>query len=610
MASSLGYLQMFNLKTLLVLALSTTCISSTTFDPVSNTPTEKSIVDLTYARYLGSTVPTSHTAGENVTFFGGIPYAQPPLGSRRFAAPQPLHGRVQKDGVPPLVDAREWAEPCVQQPAKLGVGVEDCLKLNVWKPTKAKEGDNLPVVVYIHGGGFYAGGPRGFPLHTWVTQSLSQNGRGLIGITIAYRLNLLGFLGSHSILQGTQGGALNRGLLDQRMALKWVKDNIHKFGGNGKDVTIVGESAGGASVVMQLVAYGGKRPTNFQRVIAHSIGYQQMPNMTMVQQRFEVAASAMSCAVGGFSSDTEIMKCLESAPLDSLIAGINSIPNNHLAPHLEPDSMLNDGLKTESFLPALPSTLLRTGRFARNVQFIGGHATHDGRNFAGGRPEHFQNESDVRRLVFGGRWPWVTNATINKGLALYPPSGPGSPFADEWERAWTVGGNVVFTCMDLFAAQQVTKYNKKNSVDPAYLFRWNSPNPVLYQAEPWRGVMHTSDLFFLFNGSSAPDAGATFTALNQTEQYLADEATAYWTSLVSSGDPNRAKTGSSSSPVWRTAFGTREGVVGRRLILTQAHADGEGGTPRTLSRMEDVDRVEDERCAFWMSEDVTRESAV
>lgn len=164
---------MFNLKTLLVLALSTTCISSTTFDPVSNTPTEKSIVDLTYARYLGSTVPTSHTAGENVTFFGGIPYAQPPLGSRRFAAPQPLHGRVQKDGVPPLVDAREWAEPCVQQPAKLGVGVEgmrgisaiiwsvqrlifnvsfptDCLKLNVWKPTKAKEGDNLPVVVYIH----------------------------------------------------------------------------------------------------------------------------------------------------------------------------------------------------------------------------------------------------------------------------------------------------------------------------------------------------------------------------------------------------------------------------------------------------------------------------
>ena len=92
--------------------------------------------------------------------------------------------------------------------------------------------------------------PQGFPLHDWVNQSKSK----IVGVSIAYRLNLLGFLAGNTT---RADGDLNAGLLDQVAALEWVQRHITKFGGDPNEVTIDGESAGGASVAMQIVAYGG-----------------------------------------------------------------------------------------------------------------------------------------------------------------------------------------------------------------------------------------------------------------------------------------------------------------------------------------------------------------
>ncbi|KAJ6517036.1 Carboxylesterase [Mycena vulgaris] len=129
--------------------------------------------------------------------------------------------------------------------------MSDCLTLNIWKPTNASAGAGLPVVVYIHGGGFYANSPQGFPLYDWV----AQHPGGIIGVSITYRLNLFSFLGGPVV---AADGDLNTGLLDQRAGLEWVQRHISKFGGNPENVTIYGESAGGASVVMQIAAYGDK----------------------------------------------------------------------------------------------------------------------------------------------------------------------------------------------------------------------------------------------------------------------------------------------------------------------------------------------------------------
>ncbi|KAG8853590.1 hypothetical protein FRB91_004695 [Serendipita sp. 411] len=113
------------------------------------------VVDLGYAAYVGNSTSPAGVVNSSVTFFGGIPYVQPPLGQLRFRAPKLLNEKYNATRT--VTDARKWGPTCVQQPAVEGVGVEDCLSLNVWKPTSAKAGDRLSVFVYIHGGGFFFG---------------------------------------------------------------------------------------------------------------------------------------------------------------------------------------------------------------------------------------------------------------------------------------------------------------------------------------------------------------------------------------------------------------------------------------------------------------------
>lgn len=107
------------------------------------------VVDLGYAAFAGNSTSPSGILNSNVTFFGGIPYAEPPLGDLRWRAPKNLdENATTQDGK--IMDARNWGPPCIQRPAVVGIGSEDCLTLNVWKPTNASEGDKLPVAVYIH----------------------------------------------------------------------------------------------------------------------------------------------------------------------------------------------------------------------------------------------------------------------------------------------------------------------------------------------------------------------------------------------------------------------------------------------------------------------------
>ena len=116
-------------------------------------------------------------------------------------------------------------------------------------PANATNTSSLPVAFYIYGGGFSSGTTQGFPMYDWVAQN-----PGIVGVSPAYRLNALGFLAGPGI---AIDGDYNVGLLDQRAAMEWVQRHINSFGGNPNEVTIIGESAGAASVVMHVTAYGG-----------------------------------------------------------------------------------------------------------------------------------------------------------------------------------------------------------------------------------------------------------------------------------------------------------------------------------------------------------------
>ncbi|KZT28612.1 alpha/beta-hydrolase [Neolentinus lepideus HHB14362 ss-1] len=534
------------------------------------------VVNLGYAAYAGnSTSPTGSVDG-SVTFFGGIPYAQPPLGNLRFRAPQPLDESVKNGGHVSASDARNWGPACIQQPAAVGAGSEDCLLLNVWKPANATAGDNLPAVIYIYGGGFFAGTTQGFPLYDWV----AQHPTGIIGVSMGYRLNVLGFLSGNEV---QADGDVNAGLLDQRAAIEWVQRNIVQFGGNPDEITISGESAGGASVIMQITAYGGTRGVPFKRAIAQSIGYGYTANLTLQEELFRNVTLVAGCP----SSGPEVMPCLRSASLGAIVAAINHVPLGRVAPVVDGPS---------GFMPELPSRLVGSGNFTP-VEFIGGHCTNDGRTFVGGTPSEFETDEDVARLVFA-RWPGVNNETIQQALQLYlAPGTPGSPFSTQYERAWTMAQDIMFGCFDWYTENAMIE----KGVNNVFAFRWNAPDTVLYNAAPYRGVMHTSDVYFLFDGTNpTANAGAAFTPFNSTEKLLSAQAISYWTSFASSGDPSTSRT--PYSPIWTYFTNSTENY---RMVLTE-------GTSLnvTASAMEVYPPMEIERCKFWMQANVTDQTAI
>jgi len=176
-----------------------------------------------------------------VRVFNGIPYAAPPIGELRWQAPQPA---APWEGIR---DASKPGPACMQGKVFGDIVLpdlsEDCLTLNIHTPARAAS-DRLPVMVWIHGGGFQAGGGAE-PRHDGV--ALAR--KGIVLVTFNYRLGVFGFLSNPELTRESGRGASgNYGMLDQVAALRWVRDNVAAFGGDPGNVTIFGESAGSFAV--------------------------------------------------------------------------------------------------------------------------------------------------------------------------------------------------------------------------------------------------------------------------------------------------------------------------------------------------------------------------
>ena len=185
---------------------------------------------------------------DGVASFKGIPYAAPPVGDLRWRPPRPA---TPWDGVR---DCLDFANDCLQAPGEFEdirtTTSEDCLFLNVWAPAYAGPGDDLPVMVWIHGGGYVGGGTS---VPTYDATAFAR--RDIVAVTINYRLGRFGFFAHPAVVANAGDEPFgNYGLMDQAFALAWVQANVTAFGGDPGRVTIVGESAGGESVVHLLTS--------------------------------------------------------------------------------------------------------------------------------------------------------------------------------------------------------------------------------------------------------------------------------------------------------------------------------------------------------------------
>jgi para-nitrobenzyl esterase len=241
---------------------------------------------------------------DGVQEFRGIPFALPPLGDRRFASPAP------QTPWPGVLDATHHRSPCPQVVRYGQTDAsedEDCLYLNIAAPAAGgKHSHRLrPVLVWIHGGAYVGGSADIYPLRHYAMRG------DLVIVSVNYRLGVLGFL-AHPSLDPRHAGTL--GLEDQREALRWVRRNIRAFGGDPDQVTVAGESAGAASVCMQLIA---PRESSglFQRAIVQSIGC-----TIRLRSREQANATALRIAAAVHCDDaTTAPACLRSKSVAELL---------------------------------------------------------------------------------------------------------------------------------------------------------------------------------------------------------------------------------------------------------------------------------------------------
>ncbi|KAI5117711.1 hypothetical protein M0805_003200 [Coniferiporia weirii] len=267
------------------------------------------IVDLGYSTYQATLNTTS-----NVTSFLGIRYASPPTGQLRFQAPAPpliIEGIQLADTQPPECPQAPMgiASTSPFQLYKRATDIEDCLFLNVFVQGEVSPDLGLPVVVWIHGGGYVFGGAAQYDGGDLIKDA---NG-GVVVVEIQYRLGLFGFLPGSKM---KKHGALNAGLLDQEFALKWVQQHISNFGGDPKKVTIWGESAGAGSVLQHIVAHSGNtQPSLFRAGMTSSTYLPPQYNYddAIPEQLYSKVVQQVGC-----SNSSDTFSCLVTADASSL----------------------------------------------------------------------------------------------------------------------------------------------------------------------------------------------------------------------------------------------------------------------------------------------------
>ncbi|OJJ07741.1 hypothetical protein ASPVEDRAFT_877842 [Aspergillus versicolor CBS 583.65] len=403
------------------------------------------IVDLGYAKYRGSYNATSGT-----NEWHGIRYAQPPLGEFRWQAPRDIE--YHYNHTLSMLDATAPGPICVQgAPAWLGMmlsmeaGIvsndpieesEDCLSLDVMVPAKPAS-TSLPVLVQIHGGGYTSGYGRLVPGNALVFQSRGD----LIYVSVQYRLGAYGFLGGVEV---TENGVTNVGLLDQRAALNWVQRHIASFGGDPAKVTIIGGSAGGGSVIDQMIMYGGDFNPPFRAAIAEYPWMQPYHNNTALQRQYNQLLSIANCSniacLRGLSEE-DLANAVNQTYYKAYAHGEYGYGDFYYGPYVD-----------RNIIRDLPSQEFKTGHFSK-VPLMTNREGYEGATFTNSSEvTPFEMQQGLETL-----FPNAKQSFFNRLYQLYPRAAYNSTFFQRQQ----LFGDFIISCPTYYFGAAVSDWGNR-----------------------------------------------------------------------------------------------------------------------------------------------------
>ncbi|KAK8060815.1 carboxylesterase [Apiospora saccharicola] len=435
--------------------------------------TSAPVVDLEYSRYQGYYDPDF-----DLNIYKGIRYAAPPVGELRWQRPRaPVVNRSEviqaTENPPQCPQTRNGASGQVVSPS-----TEDCLFLSLYAPAKAEK---LPVLVWIHGGGYGLGSVGEFDFR----QQQPINNNSYITVGIQYRLGAFGFLSSAEV---ARDGVPNAAIHDMRFALQWVQKNIHLFGGDPSQVTIAGESAGGGAVMLLAMAESESVKPLFHAVIAAS---PYLPTQCCIREYSDTQPSEsyyrFSQEVGCFTKEIEtngsVFDCLVSKDSETL--------------QTASDSVSASGRYGQwAFIPVTDGTLIKERPSVQLLSGdVGGMRVLTSNNLNEGAvftPQQIKTEQAFEGFLLDN-YPLLTRENITGILELYglpadatdilvDSNGQTPPFSttnSEWGAGWQQVANnlyaeATFVCPSYWLAEAYTKSNEKKkawryqySVSPA-----------------------------------------------------------------------------------------------------------------------------------------------
>ncbi|OBZ76209.1 Lipase 2 [Grifola frondosa] len=472
-------------------------------------------------------------------FFGGIPFAEAPVGTLRFAPPVPKSSLDVS-----TFNASAYSLLCPQSTPFGGppsIMDEDCLTINVLRPSGVREGSNVPVMVWIGGLGYSVYDPDKYDPMPLVLQS-SDRGTPIVFVSFNYRLGPFGFpLGQ----EAADKGALNLGMKDTLVAFQWIQTNIALFGGDPEKVTLFGESSGAMSISHFFLT---REVEKFARAAIFESGHAgSLPifNSTRHEDVWQTFVAATPECAGASPHDT--FDCLRQANLTTLL-------NSYTAAQFTGTNELTfapvlDG--PNGLIPELPSKFLAVGNFSR-LPFIAGTNLDEG---AFSAPKNASTDDDVRNWAYGLLSPVDVGLpqppdlalTMDALFALYPNDPAlGSPYNTgndtfgqglEFKRAASMAGDWWFQALRRTWSHTASRAGVKTF--GYYFTDPQAPNEDPYSVQA--GVNHEAEVTYVFGG---PAFAGTPVPANKLSLAMMD----YWISFATSLDPNDGR--GSDRPHW------------------------------------------------------------